>query len=111
MDNLVKQITNIVNSSKENLAFNINQIMTETYWSIGKHIVEFEQDGNAKAVYGTKLLTTLSHKLTLQLGKGYSRPNLNNMRKFYLMYPNCQTVSDNLSCSHIIVIWCSTTEF
>jgi predicted nuclease of restriction endonuclease-like (RecB) superfamily len=101
MDNLVKQITNIVNSSKESLAFNINQIMTETYWSIGKHIVEFEQDGNEKAVYGTKMLTTLSHKLTLQLGKGYSRPNLNNMRKFYLMYPNCQTVSDKLSWSHI----------
>ena len=35
------------------------------------------------------------------MGKGYSRPNLHNMRKFYLRYPNCQTVSDNLSWSHI----------
>lgn len=41
------------------------------------------------------------HELTLRLGKGYSRPNLNNMRKFYLKFPNCQTVSDNLSWSHI----------
>lgn len=39
--------------------------------------------------------------MTLRMGKGYSRPNLNNMRKFYLRYPNCQTVSDNLSWSHI----------
>lgn len=46
-------------------------------------------------------LTNLSHELTLRMGKGYSRPNLNNMRKFYLRYPNCQTVSDNLSWSHI----------
>ena len=35
------------------------------------------------------------------MGKGYSRPNLNNMRKFYLKYSNCQTVSDKLSWSHI----------
>ena len=37
----------------------------------------------------------------MKLGKGYSRPNLNNMRKFYLLYPICQTVSDKLSWSHI----------
>ena len=75
--------------------------MTETYWNIGKYIVEIEQDGKATSIYGSKLLTNLSHELTLRMGKGYSRPNLNNMRKFYLRYPNCQTVSDNLSWSHI----------
>ena len=47
------------------------------------------------------MLTTLSHELTLRMGRGFSRPNLNNMRKFYLMYPICQTVSDKLSWSHI----------
>ena len=51
------------------------------------------------------------------VGRGYSRPNLNNMRKFYLMYPICQTsdksglpnlqtngicqTSDKLTWSHI----------
>ena len=75
--------------------------MTETYWRIGRYIVEFEQDGNGKAIYGKNLLSTLSKELTLRLGKGYSRPNLNNMRKFYLKYPNCQTVSNKLSWSHI----------
>ncbi len=44
---------------------------------------------------------TLSHQLTLRLGRGYSRPNLNNMRKFYLCYENCQTVSEKLTWSHI----------
>lgn len=37
----------------------------------------------------------------LRLGKGYSRPNLNNMRKFYLRYPDYHLVSDKLSWSHI----------
>ena len=44
---------------------------------------------------------TLAKLLRMKLGKGYSRPNLNNMRKFYLLYPICQTVSDKLSWSHI----------
>ncbi len=70
--------------------------MTETYWLIGKYIVESEQNGN-KAAYGSKLLTTLSKELTLRLGKGYSRPNLNNMRKFYLRYPDYHIESDKLS--------------
>ena len=87
--------------AKEKLATSVDTTITETYWQIGKYIVETEQDGKIKAAYGKKLLTTLSHELTLRLGKGYSRPNLNNMRKFYLKYPNCQMVSDKLSWSHI----------
>lgn len=101
LENIVEDIVNLVNTSKENLVSSVNKVMTETYWQIGKYIVEFEQSGNVKAVYGSKMLTTLSHELTLRMGKGYSRPNLNNMRKFYLKYPNCQTVSDKLSWSHI----------
>lgn len=46
-------------------------------------------------------MSSLSKILRIKLGKGYSRPNLNNMRKFYLLYPICQTVSDKLSWSHI----------
>ena len=95
---LVNEIADTVSNAKRELAEKVNSVMTETYWTIGKYIVEFEQDGNVKAEYGSRLLTKLSHQLTLRLGKGY---NLNNMRKFYLCYPNCQTVSDKLTWSHI----------
>ena len=101
LNELVSSIEKTVSQAKEKLASSVNSTMTETYWLIGKYIVETEQNGQIKAAYGTKLLTTLSHELTLRLGKGYSRPNLNNMRKFYLKYPMCQTVSDKLSWSHI----------
>ncbi|MDE6024548.1 MAG: PDDEXK nuclease domain-containing protein [Lachnospiraceae bacterium] len=100
-EKMISDIETLVNASKNELATSINKVMTVTYWSIGKYIVEFEQDGNAKAEYGKNLLSTISKELTLRLGKGYSRPNLNNMRKFYLKYSNCQTVSDKLSWSHI----------
>lgn len=100
-EKMISDIEVLVNASKNELATSINKVMTVTYWNIGKYIVEFEQDGNAKAAYGKNLLSTVSKELTLRLGKGYSRPNLNNMRKFYLKYSNCQTVSDKLSWSHI----------
>ena len=78
--------------------------MVQTYWQVGKYIVEFEQKGNAKAEYGTSLLTNLAKLLTLKIGKGYSRPNLNNMRKFYVLYPNLSDMSDKLTWSHICEI-------
>ena len=93
LEDLILNIEEIVKRAKENLAGVVNSTMTETYWLIGKYIVESEQNGNIKAAYGSKLLTTLSKELTLRLGKGYSRPNLNNMRKFYLRYPDYHLVS------------------
>lgn len=101
LNRLANDIAEIVKDSKSKLEHTINTTLVATYWSIGRHIVEFEQQGNAKAEYGTALLSSLSKLLRAKLGKGYSRPNLNNMRKFYLMYPICQTVSDKLSWSHI----------
>ncbi len=98
---LADNITNIVIGAKSQLAKTINATLVATYWNVGKYIVEFEQEGVAKAKYGTALLTSLSRILRVKLGKGYSRPNLNNMRKFYLLYPICQTLSDKLSWSHI----------
>ena len=77
---------------------------------MGCYIVEFEQDGNKRAKYGTAMLSNLAKILRARVGRGYSRPNLNNMRKFYLMFPKCQTsdksipnfqTSDKLTWSHI----------
>ena len=101
MEQLLVQIEQTVAQSKNQIARSVNQTIVNTYWNIGKYLVEFEQNGKAKAKYGSGLLNAISKQLTLKLGKGYSRPNLNNMRKFYLLYPICQTVSDKLSWSHI----------
>ncbi len=101
LNQLADNITSLINETKSHLVQVINTTMVVTYWNIGRYIVEFEQHGDAKAQYGTALLSSLAKILRAKLGKGYSRPNLNNMRKFYLLYPNCQTVSDKLSWSHI----------
>ena len=101
LNRLADSIAALVNEAKKHLARSANVVMLASYWNIGEYIVEFEQEGNSKAKYGTALLSSLSKILRAKLGKGYSHPNLNNMRKFYLLYPNFQTVSEKLSWSHI----------
>ena len=90
--------------AKRHAAATINNVLVETYWNVGKYIVEFEQKGNVRAKYGEQLLVNLSKDLTVSLGKGFSRANLQNMRLFYMRFPICQTLSGKLSWSHIIEI-------
>jgi predicted nuclease of restriction endonuclease-like (RecB) superfamily len=84
----------------------INQTMTQTYWEIGRRIVEQEQQGQARAQYGTMLIKSLSDELTKEFGKGFSVDNLENMRRFYITYSNSETLSRNftLSWSHYIFL-------
>lgn len=98
---LIENISKAINEARRKVATHINTTMTQTYWQVGKYIVEYEQGGQAKVAYGTSTLTELSRQLTARFGRGFSRPNLVNMRKFYLLYPNCQTASDILTWSHI----------
>ncbi len=78
----------------------VNAHITETYWQIGRDIVEFEQGGHIRAEYGKALLTNLSRDLSLRHGKGFSRSNVIYMRLLYLHYAKGQKPSDLLSWSH-----------
>ena len=108
---LADRIVAVIEQGKQQLAISINQTMKSTYWNVGRHIVEFEQQGNARAKYGSSLLSRLAKILRARVGRGYSHPNLNNMRKFYLMFPILQTsdksvlpnfqMSEKLTWSHI----------
>jgi predicted nuclease of restriction endonuclease-like (RecB) superfamily len=103
-DGLIQQITLLVENAKQSVVTTVNAALVETYWNIGKHIVEFEQNGNVRAKYGDKLLVNLSKDLTLSLGKGYSRSNLFNMRLFYTRFPIFQAVPGKLSWTHLLEI-------
>ena len=66
----------------------VNTIMVQTYWQIGKRIVEQEQRGENRANYGDYLITKLSRYLSDTIGKGFSEANLKNIRQFYLVFPD-----------------------
>lgn len=74
----------------------VNALMTASYWEIGRRIVEFEQDGQERAVRGQQLLQRLSADLGARFGRGFSVDNLEQMRLFYLAYPPLQ-ISETLS--------------
>jgi predicted nuclease of restriction endonuclease-like (RecB) superfamily len=101
---LKSQIGELLILGREKAGQAINTILVQTYWHIGKHIVEFEQGGNEKSEYGSSVLERLSRDLTLEYGKGFSRSNLFQVRQFYLKFPIIQTVSGQLSWSHICEI-------
>lgn len=60
--------------------------MVETYFKIGRLIVDEEQQGKEKAKYGQNLINGLSKRLSDEIGKGFSATNLKQMRSFYLTY-------------------------
>lgn len=80
----------------------VNTQLVQTYWRLGRHIVEFEQSGQIRAEYGKALLSQLAHDLGLRHGKGFSRSNLVYMRLFYIRYPISQKPSHQLSWSHYV---------
>jgi len=80
----------------------VNRELLEAYWTIGRHIAEYEQVKQDRAVYGKKLLQQLSADLTVQFGKGFSMTNLYSMRQFFEAYPISQTLSAKLTWSHVV---------
>ena len=104
--NFYNEIIALLQSAKNKVYSTINTTMTQTYWQIGKRIVEQEQDGNSRAEYGKALLKNLSIELTKEFGKGYSEDNLKNMRLFYKAFSKSETLSHKfkLSWSHYIFL-------
>lgn len=97
---LIEKIGNVYDNARKNVISTANLEMLNAYWEIGKYIVQYEQKGNLKAAYGSKLLINLSKDLKLRYGRGFSRSNLSYMRQFYIKYSNRETVSHKLTWSH-----------
>lgn len=78
----------------------VNSSMVQAYWQIGRIIVEHEQDGNIRAGYGKSVLQELSARLTEDFGKGFSVRTLQQMKKFYVMFPNTNALRSQLTWTH-----------
>lgn len=91
---LRQEIGRLLAAGRDRAGRAVNTILVQTYWQIGRHIVEYEQSGADRARYGAALVDQLSRDLTLEYGKGFSRSNLKSIRKLYLTFPKSQTLSD-----------------
>lgn len=101
---LIQTVGRLLEEARKKAYYEINSVLVNTYWEIGRRIVEYEQNGKEKAEYGSGLLNKLSKDLTYKYGKGFSIDNLERMRKFFLDFPNSATLSRKLSWSHYLLL-------
>jgi len=97
---LFQNIAEIIQRARYQVQQSVNHAMVQSYWQIGRLIVENEQQGNSRAAYGKQQLQTLSTQLTDEFGKGFDASNLRNMRRFYLCFSKWDAVSHKLSWTH-----------
>ena len=101
INHVFDDIKEMVVNSRNKVYQTVNTEMLNLYWNIGKAIMKIQQ-GDERASYGDAILDKLSLKLTNEFGKGFSRRNLERMRKFYICFPIATTVSSQLSWSHYL---------
>ena len=97
---LVESIKRIVANARKSVYQRINNELMNTYWLIGKEIVDMERKNNNDNQTSRQIILELSKQLTEELGRGFSRSNLFNMSKLYLEYPSDQSLTGHLTWTH-----------
>jgi predicted nuclease of restriction endonuclease-like (RecB) superfamily len=97
---LLGQLRELITQARTQAVRAVDVLQVRTCWEIGRHIVEFEQAGAARAAYGKRLLPQLSERLSQEFGQGFDQRNLRHMRGFYQAFPIWNAVRTELSWTH-----------
>ena len=97
---LLGQLQTLIADARQRALRAVDVIQVQTCWQVGRHIVEFEQGGAARAAYGKRLLPLLAERLTQEFGQGFDERNLRHMRAFFQAFPNWDAVRSELSWTH-----------
>src|SRR5882762_7048090 len=97
---LLHSLRDLIQTARQRALRAVDAVQVQTCWEIGRHIVEFEQGGSARAEYGTRLLPTLAAALAAEFGRGFDVSNLRYMRLFYQAFPIRDALRHELSWTH-----------
>ena len=97
---LLGTLRQLIADSRQQVLRAVDVVQVQTYWHVGRHIVEFEQGGATRAEYGKGLLPALASELTQDFGKGFDASNLRYMRLFYQAFPIRDALRHELSWTH-----------
>jgi predicted nuclease of restriction endonuclease-like (RecB) superfamily len=97
---LLDVLRQLIADSRQQVLRAVDVVQVQTYWHIGRHIVEFEQGGAQRAAYGKRLLPQLGQALTAEFGRGFDATNLRHMRGVYLAFPIRDALRRELSWTH-----------
>lgn len=101
---LLEALRGLIVQARQQVLRQVDVVQVQTCWQIGRHIVEFEQGGQARAAYGKRLLPQLGQALMREFGKGFDASNLRYMRLFYQAFPKCDALRHELSWTHYRVL-------
>ena len=97
---LLENLRAVIREARQQALRAVDVVQVRTCWLVGRHIVEFEQGGAARADYGKSLLPQISKRLSAEFGPGFDASNLRYMRLFYRAFPNCDALRHELSWTH-----------
>lgn len=97
---LVGQLRFLIESARKQALRAVDAVQVRTCWEIGRHIVEYEQQGQDRAAYGARLIPRVAESLTAEFGRGFDERNLRHMRAFFQGFPIWNAVRTELSWTH-----------
>ena len=97
---LYESIRGLLLASRSQVRQTVNTAMVQTYWHIGRMIVEDEQGGQKRAAYGKQVLPELAKRLSEEFGAGFDVSNLRNMRQFFQYFPIRDALRLELTWTH-----------
>lgn len=105
-ETLLADISHLIDTSKQRLAIAVNTELPMLYWHIGSHTNIFILQGE-RAAYGQKILESLSERLTLKYGKGWSLKHIRHCLRIAETFTESEIVSAvrrQLSWTHLKTI-------
>ena len=97
---LLGTLRQLIAEARQQVLRAVDVVQVQTYWHVGRHIVEFEQGGAQRAAYGQRLLPQLGQALSAEFGRGFDATNLRHMRGFYQAFPIRDALRRELSWTH-----------
>ncbi|KXB29620.1 hypothetical protein AT959_16925 [Dechloromonas denitrificans] len=104
LPSLLDALRGLITQARQQVLRHVDQVQVQTCWQIGRHIVEFEQGGQARAAYGKRMISELGKTLAQEFGKGFDERNLRHMRAFFQSFPIWNAVRSELSWTHYRVL-------
>ena len=98
-EQFVADIRQIITMARTNAVRSVDFCRVQMYWNLGKRILEEEQQGKARADYGTYLIRNLAKEIEPEYGSGFGERQLKFCRQFYREYPIVNTLRSQLNWS------------
>ena len=97
---LLGELRRLIQEARRQVLRVADAAQVQTCWEVGRHLVEWEQGGKARAEYGSGLLAAVAERLSAEFGRGFDERNLRHMRAFYLAFPIRDALRSELSWTH-----------